>query len=116
MHGAREPGTGTQVALLASPRDADDDLPSTMRIHGETWKVGRQYWDSEVRDIVTLVEIVGKSSWCDTREPEECPPILVFEAERVGERHHQMSVSPHSRSFDSDRFTERYTEPRPPGL
>lgn len=108
-----EPGTGTQVATLASPPRSDDGKPNSMRINGTKWKVGHDYVDTDLADVCELVAIVGRSSWCDTREPEDCPPKLVFEYERYDG---PIRVDPNDPSGEvQERFIERYTSDPPLG-
>lgn len=108
MHGA-EPGTGTQYATIASPPNSDDDKPCTHRVNGRMWKVGHDYIDSEIGDVCKLVAVVGKSTWCDTRSPEECPAKLVFAYDRYeGIDGNTIEVDPQSLNFDEERFIERY--------
>ena len=116
MHGA-EPGTGTQTAIFASPPDVDDGHPCTYRINGRTWKVGHDYLDTELGDVCVLTEVYAKSSWCDTREPEDCSPLLHFEYERYGgwdDGH--VTVDPFDREADlEERFIERHEPSLPRG-
>jgi hypothetical protein len=102
-----EPGTGTQIHSFATPPDRDDDKPNSRTLDGQKWKVGHDYLDTEIGDVCQLVAIVGRSSWCDTRDPEDCPPELVFEYERY--EHGSIRVDPATPDFDPDRFVERYT-------
>lgn len=111
-----EPGTGTQLAIFASPPDVDDGKPCTYRINGRTWKVGKEYIDTEIGDVCVLTEVFGKSLWCDTRSPEDTPGHLQFEYERYsGYGGSTLSVDPHARDFDNERFIERYTADPPLG-
>lgn len=127
-----EPGTGTQIATLASPPcgcppdrqgemdecdDYNHDHPNSMRINGRRWKVGHDYVDAELGDVCELVAIVGRSSWCDNRDPENCPPELVFEYERYrGGSGNTIRINP-SRPDDeiNERFVERWTRDPPLG-
>lgn len=89
-----EPGTGTQIHVeavetpLSDPNfDVDEKYPlevdeaKRFRIAGRTWICGDDYWDDEYKDIVTLVEVVRKSSWCSTTDASEGPVYLHFECE-----------------------------------
>jgi hypothetical protein len=110
-----EPGTGTQVHAFATPPDMDD-RPNSMRINGTKWKVGHDYLDTEIGDVCELVEIVGRSSWCSTRDADRQPPKLVFEHERFGEdRDGRLRIDPNTPDFDEERFIERYTRSPPRG-
>jgi hypothetical protein len=114
MHGA-EPGTGTQIACFASPSDVDDGNDSTYRVDGRLWKCGEQYLDTEIGDVATLVEVVGKSSWCSTRDAEDCPPMLVFEYERY--EYGPIKIDALDPSGEvTERFIERYTPDPPRGM
>lgn len=111
-----EPGTGTQTAVFASPPDTDDGNPCVFRHNGTKWKVGHDYLDTEIGDVCTLVEVYAKSSWCDTRDPENCPPKLHFEYERYdGWDNGHLSVDPSSRELGEDRFIERHEPQLPRG-
>lgn len=109
-----EPGTGTQIAAHASPPDVDDDLPCSMRINGTLWKVGHDYLDTEIGDVCGLVEIIGKSSWCDTRDASDCPPKLVFAYDRYeGLDGNRITIDPNTPDPEfGERFIERYTPPQ----
>ncbi|AGM11580.1 hypothetical protein M199_gp086 [Halogranum tailed virus 1] len=115
MHGA-EPGTGTQYASHATP-PSDDSRPNGIRLFGTYWKVGHDYLDTEIGDVCELVEVVSKSSWCDTRDAEDCPKKLVFAYERYsGMNGNTIEIDPSSLEMeDGDRFIERYTAPAPRG-
>jgi hypothetical protein len=120
-----EPGTGTQIAVVAAPpcgcrgeKDADEcgdinhEYPNTYRHDGQRWKVGHDYLDTEVHDVVELVEVIRKSSWCDTGPAEEGTLYFVFEGERVG----RCKVAPARRDIDmSERFLERIETQQPLG-
>lgn len=111
-----EPGTGTQYEIFASPPDIGDGNPCKHVINATTWKAGRDYIDTEIGDVCELVEVVGKSSWCSTRSPEDSPPELVFEYERYeGINGNRITVDPNGRDFDPDRFIERWTANPPLG-
>ncbi len=100
-----EPGTGTQYATIAEPNE-------TFRANGHTWKVGHDYLDTEIGDMCTLVEVIAKSSWCDTRDPEDCPPKLVFSYDRY--EHGPVTLDPNDPSGEViERFIERYERPLP---
>lgn len=117
MHGA-EPGTGTQYYVHATRPTEDDDKPNGMYLHGTYWKVGHDYLDTEIGDVCELVSIGSKSSWCDTRPPEECPKKLVFVYDRYsGFSGNSVTVDPSQLLMDDeeDRFIERYTAPPPRG-
>lgn len=107
-----EPGHGTQAATLASPPDVDDDLPSTYQAGGKNWKVGREYWDARDRDLVRLVKVIGRSDWTDSRDPEDCPPKLVFERDMPPRVHGgNYMVDPNDPDCDMDeRFTLRVSK------
>lgn len=110
MHG--EPGTGTQYASHATP-PSDSEKPNGIHLNGTYWKVGHDYLDTEIGDVCTLVEVVSKSSWCDTRDAEDCPKKLVFAYERYsGMNGNTIEVDPNTPdpSFE-ERFIERYTPP-----
>jgi hypothetical protein len=112
-HANAEPGTGTQYCSFATPPDRDDDKPNSKRINGTKWKVGHDYLDTEIGDVCALVDIIGKSSWCSTKPPEEQPPKLVFEYERYDR---QITVDPNDPSGEvQERFIERYTRDPPRG-
>ena len=108
-------GTGTQIATFATPPDLDDELPCSMKINGNKWKVGHQYLDTEIGDVCTLVRIIGRSSWRNTREAEDCPPQLVFEYERFeGMNHGTTRVDPNTPDPEfEERFIERFSKPAP---
>ena len=110
-----EPGTGTTYATFAND-PSDDDFPNSMRINGTLWKCGHDYIDTELADVCELVEIIGKSSWCDTRDAEDQPPLLVFRYERYnGINGSEITVDPNTpdREFE-ERFIERWTGETPP--
>lgn len=110
MHG--EPGTGTQYASHATP-PSDESRPNGIHLNGTYWKVGHDYLDTEIGDVCELVEVVSKSSWCDTRDAEDCPKKLVFAYERYsGMNGNTIEVDPNTPdpSFE-ERFIERYTPP-----
>lgn len=109
-----EPGTGTQIVAKASPPTTDDDLPCVWAdANGRAWKVGHDYLDTELRDVCELVEVIGRSSWCDSRDPEDCPGELVFEYDRYDRR---VRVNPNGQDDTlHERFIERYTESPPVG-
>jgi hypothetical protein len=98
-----EPGTGTQYATIASEGE-------TFRANGETWKVGHDYLDTEIGDVCELVHVTGKSSWCDTGDPEQ-NPYLVFKYER---HRGEITFDPNDPSGElGDRFIERVEPQRP---
>jgi hypothetical protein len=123
-----EPGTGTQLHVYAnepcrcqSPPYPPDEAecpqqdsrkhgkPATFKANGTKWKCGRDYLDTELADVAYLEAVVGKSSWCDTRDPEDCPPKLVFRYER---RDGTVTVDPNDPSGEvQERFIERYQKP-----
>lgn len=110
-HTKAEPGTGTQAVGVATPPNIDDGLPCVKRINGRMWKVGHDYLDTEMDDVCELVEIVRTSSWCDTRDADDCPPKLVFEYERWDARGDgRVTVDPLNPDRTGD-FIERYTPP-----
>lgn len=105
-----EPGTGDEVVVVASPPDIDNDRPCTAQVNGRTWKVGHEYIDTEIGDVAYLDAIIRRSSWCDTRPPEEFPMELCFHYERYGKG--LVRIDPNGQDVDLDeRFIERYTEP-----
>lgn len=95
-------GTGTQYHQFAGSGES-------MTINGTRWKVGRDYLDTEMKDLCHLVEIVGISRWRHMDDASERPPILIFEYERGPTR---LEVDPHSPEGLDDRFIER-REPEP---
>lgn len=112
-----DPGTGTQVHSFATPPE-DPDRPNSRMINGRVWKVGHDYIDTEVGDVCELVEIIGKSPWCSTRDPEKCPPKLIFEYERYGRSDfgsHRVTFDPNGPKTLKERFIERYTVDPPLG-
>lgn len=105
-----EPGTGEEAVVVASPPDIDDDNPCVAWINCRKWKVGHDYIDVEIGDVAYLDAIVRRSSWCDTRPPEDCPMELCFHYERYGEG--LVRIDPNDPDFDPhERFVERYTKP-----
>lgn len=111
-HPSAEPGTGTQVHSFATPKSSDDGKPNSMRINGVTWKVGQDYLDTEMRDVCELVEIIGRSPWCSTEDPEDRPPKLVFAYDRY---ENTVRIDPNDPSGEiEERFIERYTRDPPP--
>ena len=110
----REPGTGTQIATFASPESADDGRPNSRVIDGRKWECGRDYIDTERGDVCELIEIQGRSTWCDTRPADEQPPILVFQYERWTKT--PVRVDPFDRGIDFEsRYIDRYQPPDPRG-
>lgn len=112
-----EPGTGTQYYVEATmdPRndpnfDDDVDVSEAQRYHvpGRTWVCGRDYLDTEARDVAMLESVVRKSAWCSTKEPEEAPVYLRFDLQRAGELEYQLR-RPYENALQ--RFIERYRDP-----
>jgi hypothetical protein len=131
-HTSGRHGTGEQQATLASPpcgcppdrqgefEECDDynhEHPNSMTIDGTKWKVGHDYLDTEIGDVCELVAIVGVSTIHDTRDPEDCPPRLIFEYERwSGSQGNRLRLSANRRDRDlSERFITRWTGDRPLG-
>lgn len=131
-----EPGTGEQIHVEATkpcqcfgelPKRSDDpsertcptpglhDHDTTYRdVHGNVWECGRDYIDTDIMDVCELVEVIRRSAWCDTRDPENATVYLVFEAERAGHQGSRYQVQPNNRDDKSEQFKERYRE-SPPG-
>jgi len=114
---AREPGTGMQYHAFASD-PSDDERPNGMSINGTYWKVGHDYLDTEIGDVCELVEIVGKSSFCDMRDASEQSPRLVFAYDRYsGFNGNTIEIDPMTLAMEGteDRFIERYERDLPRG-
>lgn len=111
-----EPGTGTQYHVEATMKPQSDpsfDVETEeevrdaqrWRMSGRTWVCGRDYLDTNWRDVATLHSVVRKSSWCSTRPAEEGTLYLVFGLERGGELEYQPG---HPDEDPNERFLERY--------
>ena len=129
MHGlSAKPGTGTQYYTEACvnwedhPRLSEEvkrqyrnwdkqDLAATQhRLNGRTWQCGGDYWDAQLKDVVTLTAVVRKSSWCSTQDAQNGTLKLRFEPETRGET---FEFDPATALMDEDRLdpNERF-EPR----
>jgi len=75
---------------------------------GRTWQCGGEYWDTETNELWELQAVVRKSSWCDTKDPANCPLYLHFSSDAFGEMEIQLARQ------DTDlteRFQERHNIP-----
>lgn len=126
-----EPGTGVerhievQAPAEEHPRWEDilagvdyDHEEATLvatqyRAFDRTWQCGGTYWDRQLDDIVELVAVIRKSTWCDTRDAEDATLKFVFEPEharRVLADGPQFTYDPVIASGSEDRFdpSERF--------
>lgn len=92
----------------------EDELAATQYSIGSyTWQCGGEYWDVELSDLVTLESIVRKSSWCDTRPPEQGTLLFKFDPEH----HRSFEYDPHTaymadwKPDPPDRFLPRHNVP-----
>jgi hypothetical protein len=131
MNTMHKAGTGTQYHIEASPPchcmgeapdadtcgDVNHEHPNVYRFDGQTYKVGHDYLDTEIGDVVELTEVVRKSSWCHTGDADEGTLEFHFEGERYGSyvvRPANVQADPDEMPLD-ERFVERYTSPAPMG-
>ena len=140
MHGNHvnaEPGTGTQIYTeatcdplahaKASPEYdinemSEDDLRglSYYRVAGTQWECGREYFDTETKELFELKEVVRKSSWCSTESAENGRLKLLFEGDRFGElvvdpNRYGALVDDREDEDITERFIPRYRPPAPLG-
>lgn len=123
-----EPGTGTQYYTEASPPcgcrgeqtrdecgDINHEYPNRYHLDGRKWKVGHDYLDIKKKDVVELTAVVRKSSWCDTREPDNGTLMFRLRGERVGGYELQAQRRAHDMEL-TERLIERHTDSnRKPG-